>query len=119
MTVQTRQTGEQGEKVAWQYLRRHGYRLVTTNYTCRGGEIDIIAREGTTLVFVEVRSRSSAAYGLPLETVDARKQQRIRLAAQHYLHSTGQQEVYCRVDVVSVLWQEKGRPLVELYKDAF
>ena len=117
--MRTKQKGEQGEQVAWQYLRRHGYRLVTTNYACRAGEIDIIAHEGTTLVFVEVRSRSSARYGLPLETVDEHKQQRIRLAAEHYLHSTGQQAAYCRFDVVSILWQEKGHPLVELYKNAF
>ena len=54
-----------------------------------------------------------------METVDAGKQQRIRRAAEHYLHSTGQADAYCRFDVVSVLWQEDDKPLIELYKDAF
>ena len=58
--VQTKETGRRGEEAAWRYLRRHGYRLVTTNYACRGGEIDIIAKDKGTLVFVEVRSRSNA-----------------------------------------------------------
>lgn len=117
--MRTKETGQRGEEAAWRYLRRHGYRLVTTNYACRGGEIDIIARDKATLVFIEVRSRSSTRYGLPMETVDSGKQQRLRHAAEHYLHSTGQEDVYCRFDVVSVLWQEKGKPVIELYKDAF
>ena len=117
--MRTKETGQRGEEAAWRYLRRRGYHLVTTNYACRGGEIDIIAKDKGTLVFVEVRSRSNARYGLPMETVDAGKQQRIRRAAEHYLHSTGQMEAYCRFDVVSILWQENGKPLIELYKDAF
>lgn len=117
--MRTKETGQRGEEAAWRYLKRRGYLLVTTNYACRGGEIDIIAKDKGTLVFVEVRSRSNVRYGLPMETVDVRKQQRIRRAAEHYLHSTGQTEAYCRFDVVSVLWQETGKPLIELYKDAF
>lgn len=117
--MQTKAVGDRGEQAARKFLRRRGYRIITTNYACRAGEIDIIARHGQTLVFVEVRSRSSTAYGTPAETVDAAKQRRIRRAAEQYLHSIGQPNTFCRFDVVSVLWQERGKPIIELYQDAF
>lgn len=117
--MNSRQIGNAGEKAAQKFLKRQGYRLVTTNYTCRGGEIDIIAWDKQTLVFVEVRSRSHVQFGQPQETVNRCKQQRLRQAATQYLHQTKQTDVYCRFDVVAVCWQEKGKPVLELYKDAF
>lgn len=117
--MKTKDIGDRGEKEAWKFLRRKGYRLITTNYTCRGGEIDIIAQDQKTLVFIEVRSRSSTAFGTPAETVDLGKQRRIRKAAEHYLHHIGEPERYCRFDVVSVLWQGAKKPDIQLYQDAF
>ena len=78
-------TGARGETIAVDYLRREGYGIVDTNWRCRRGEIDIIARDGATLVFVEVRARSSARLGSPEESVTPAKQRRLAELAQTYL----------------------------------
>lgn len=113
-----RSLGDKGEAVAKDYLKKEGYRFLAANYTCQRGEIDLIALDGKTLVFVEVRSKSSLAYGTPIETVDRKKQTKIRRAAEHYLITHQQTECYCRFDVVSILWQQ-DKPKIELYKNAF
>ncbi len=77
--------GAQAELVAGQYLQQHGLTLVETNYRCRFGEIDLVLRDGETLVFAEVRQRSSRDFGGAAASIDARKQQRLILTAQHYL----------------------------------
>lgn len=77
--------GDETETAALTLLQRHGLRLLHRNYRSRGGEIDLVMRDGDTLVFVEVRARRSARYGLAMETVDARKQRRLLLAARHWL----------------------------------
>ncbi len=79
--------GAQAEQVAAQFLQRHGLTLVQTNYRCRFGEIDLILREKETLVFAEVRLRSRGDFGGAAASIDARKQQRLVLTAQHYLAS--------------------------------
>jgi putative endonuclease len=78
-------TGAQGEAVAAAYLRRNGYLILATNWRCRLGEIDIIARDGPVLVFVEVRARRSTRLGTPEESVTATKQRRLVDLAQTYL----------------------------------
>jgi putative endonuclease len=100
--------GRKGEDEAAAYLARCGYEIVARNYRCPWGEVDIIAREGGTLVFVEVRSRTSLAFGLPEESVDARKRARLRMAARHYLYSCGGPGGGCRFDVVTLLWGPGG-----------
>jgi putative endonuclease len=100
--------GRKGEEEAAAYLARCGYEIVARNYRCPWGEVDIIAREGGTLVFVEVRSRTSLAFGLPEESVDARKRARLRRAARHYLYSCGGPGGGCRFDVVALLWDPRG-----------
>lgn len=77
--------GAAAEDAALALLQAHGLRLLQRNYRCRGGEIDLVMRDGETLVFVEVRARASARYGLALESVDARKQRRLLFAARHWL----------------------------------
>lgn len=104
--------GRFGESVAAGHLTALGYELVDRNWRCRQGELDIVARDGPALVFVEVKTRSTTRYGLPAEAVDARKAARIRrlaaswLAAQRAAADDGQSHVAwsaIRFDVVSVV----------------
>jgi len=77
--------GEAAESLAARFLAAHGLAIVGRNYRCRGGEIDIIARDGRTRVFVEVRLRRNRAFGGAAESITATKRRRLRLAAEHYL----------------------------------
>ncbi|HLY96584.1 MAG: YraN family protein [Sideroxydans sp.] len=79
--------GAQAEQVAAKFLQRHGLTLIRTNYHCRFGEIDLVLRDGETLVFAEVRQRSRSDFGGAAASIDAHKQQRLILTAQHYLAS--------------------------------
>ena len=91
-------SGHVAEQLAGQYLTRQGLVIVARNYRCRGGEVDLICRDGATLVFVEVRLRSSGRFGGAAASITPRKQARIILAARHYL--TGRAECLCRFDAV-------------------
>ncbi|MBK1643356.1 YraN family protein [Thiocapsa imhoffii] len=110
----TRIIGEQKERLAEDYLTRHHLQLIARNHRCRRGEIDLIMRDGETLVFVEVRFRHSSHFGSPAETVDRRKQQRLTLAARHYLlrHPT---VLPCRFDVIAISGQDR----IQWIKNAF
>ena len=110
--------GNQSEDLAARYLQKAGYKIITKNYSCRQGEIDLIAQEKDILVFVEVRSKRTQHYGLPIETIDKNKQMKIRKAAVNYLHQQHKNDCYCRFDVVTVLWDE-SKPQINLYRDAF
>ena len=94
--------GPWGEAAAAAYLRKKGFRIEAMNYRTRLGEIDIIARDGRYLVFVEVKYRSTMTSGWASQAVDYHKQQRICKAAQFYLICHGYGEVPCRFDVVAV-----------------
>ena len=78
-------TGNFGEKLACEYLKNRGYKILDQNYRTRGGEIDIVAKDEETLVFVEVKTRTSRAFGFPEEAIDERKQRKLALTAEHYL----------------------------------
>ena len=91
--------GAAAEGLAASYLTARGLVIVQRNYRCRGGEIDLIARDGDTLVFVEVRLRCNPAFGTPAESITAAKRRRLRLAARHYLARHGR-EPPCRFDAV-------------------
>lgn len=93
--------GQQAEVDALAYLQRKGLTLVERNFSCKGGEIDLVMKDGQGLVFVEVRQRSSAAYGGAAASVDSRKQQRVVRAAQVYLQRFTMPPV-CRIDVVAI-----------------
>lgn len=110
--------GKQSEDLAARYLQKVGYKIITKNYSCRQGEIDLIAREKDVLVFVEVRSKQNQRYGLPIETIDKNKQMKIKKAAANYLHQQGKNDCYCRFDAVAVLWED-NIPQISLYRDAF
>lgn len=88
--------GREAEAAAARLLEKAGLRIVDRNFRVRGGEIDLIARDGSTLVFVEVRARSGGGFGGAAASIDAAKQQRIVLAARHYLARHG--ECDCRFD---------------------
>lgn len=96
--------GDIGERLARSHLESKDYRILTSNYRCRWGEIDLIARHGSTLVFVEVRTRRSNAYGAPEESVTRAKAQRLVLTAQRYLDQTTDRpaEIDWRIDLVAI-----------------
>ncbi len=91
--------GAEAEQAAADYLARQGLKLVARNFRCRGGEIDLIMRDGATLVFVEVRARARADFGGAAESITATKQGRIILAARHYL-AQHPIDAPCRFDAV-------------------
>ncbi len=111
-------SGTWGEDLALRYLLRRGYGLVARNYRKRQGEIDLIVREGETLVFVEVKLRRSTGFGDPLEAVTARKQATIRSLAEQYLaeHQPGFESL--RFDVIGILATRSGTRIAHI-KDAF
>lgn len=112
--------GRRGEDAAAEYLSRRGYTILARNFRCRLGELDIVARDGRTLVFVEVRTRLSDKFGLPEESVDTRKKARLQRLALYYLHKYGLGEATCRFDVVAVSANHRGEiNRVDLYADAF
>jgi putative endonuclease len=106
--------GAEAEQLAARYLQRHGLTLVQSNYHCRFGEIDLILRDKETLVFTEVRQRSRSDFGGAAASIDARKQQRLILTAQHYL-ATLPRIPPCRFDAVLLDATEN----VEWVKNAF
>ena len=100
--MKPRQTGQLGERIAAEHLRRQGYSIVATNVRTREGELDIIAKDGETLVFVEVRARRGTGLGTPEESVDQRKREKLTMLAEAYLQSLAEQPADCRIDVVAV-----------------
>ena len=92
--------GEQGEALAVRCLKKAGYKIIETNYRTRLGEIDIIARDKDTIVFVEVKSRRSVHFGNPKQAVTLQKQKKISMVALCYLKTTGQSTAKARFDVV-------------------
>ncbi|MBE5997741.1 MAG: YraN family protein [Lachnospiraceae bacterium] len=107
--------GTRFEQLAARYLEERGYRILETNYRCRKGEIDIVARDGIYLVFCEVKYRTDEEAGDPMEAVGGRKQARIIHTARYYLLSHGlPEETPCRFDVVGIA---KGH--MTLMKNAF
>ena len=109
--------GDRGERAAARYLRRRGLRIVTRSYHTPWGEIDLVAREGNVLVFVEVKTRRR---GTPAEAVTPEKQRRLTLAALHFLRRHNLLEQRSRFDVVAILWVDDGRPpRIEHIRDAF
>ena len=111
--------GQKGEIIAAAELGKLGYLIIDSNYRTQYGEIDLIARDGEYIVFVEVRSLSSNAYCKPIETINQRKISRIMYTAQHYLTVKGFEESAVRFDVVEVEHVKGSTPTVTITKDAF
>lgn len=112
--------GRYGEKLAGVFLREQGMQILDTNWRCARGEIDIVARDGRTLVFCEVKTRRSTAFGEPLEAVDARKSRRLRLLGTSWTESHPGGWEALRFDVIGILLRP-GRVPAQLrhVRDAF
>ena len=110
--------GTAGEAAAARYLIERGYHVLERNFRCRGGEIDVIALDGGTLVFVEVKLRRTLARGTPLEAVTALKQARVRKAAQQYLGFCGRVFGRIRFDVICIMKTPKTTDITHM-KAAF
>lgn len=108
-----------GEALACDYLAAKGYKILLKNFECPLGEIDLIAKEKGTLVFIEVKTRSSLAMGLPMESVTFRKREQIVKVAQYYMKRYGIKNLPCRFDVVSILMVPDKTVQIELVQDAF
>ena len=117
----TRQTsgsaGRQAEDLAARFLEKKKLRLIARNYRCRGGEIDLVCRDGKVLVFVEVRLRQNTAFGGAAASVTAIKQRRIILAAQHFLMTNALTNDDCRFDCI--LMNGTSGNDIEWLRDAF
>lgn len=111
--------GQQGELAAARFLRKNGYRILMRNYQTRGGEIDIVARFGDVLVFVEVKTRRTDAFAQPFQQVDGHKQHRMTRAARSYLAHYKDRVPPARFDVISIVWPEGVKPRFEHIKNAF
>jgi putative endonuclease len=98
----SRAAGAHAERLAAAHLQRLGFRLLHSNYTCKGGELDLVCDDAGTLVFVEVRARRDRRFGAPEETISSVKRRRIILAARHYLMKHRVSDRACRFDVVAI-----------------
>jgi putative endonuclease len=99
--------GQRGEAIAADFLRDHGYKVLVKRFRGRGGEIDLVCRDGEVLVFVEVKARSSTDFGRPSEFVDRSKQRRLSKTALEYLRLLGNPALIFRFDVVEVALNQK------------
>ncbi len=120
-SVNTRQPdplGDRGENIAARFLRNLGYKIIVRNFRCQVGEIDIIARDGKTLVFVEVKTR---AYDdpTPEEQVNHEKQNQITKAAKFYLSRYGIPQPPARFDVIAIVWPKNANPQIRHIVAAF
>jgi putative endonuclease len=110
--------GKEGERLAEQYLKKKGYKIVERNYRCRGAELDLIVLDRRVIVFVEVKTRTGHGFGSPFEAVEFRKQQKMIRAAQYFLNEKKLHQRDARFDVVGISWPG-GEPLVEHIENAF
>jgi putative endonuclease len=114
-----RRRGNLGERKAERHLRAAGMGIEARGFRFRGGEIDLIARDGDELVFVEVKTRTSEDFGNPAESVTRAKRRRLLQAASFYLQSRGLMQQPCRFDVVAIRLESDGSSKLEHLKDAF
>ena len=112
-----KESGDRGEALTAAYLRERGYRIVASQFRCRFGEIDLIARKDNILCFVEVKLRSGLRFGLPRDFVTAGKQRRIRTTAAFYM-ARHDPELCARFDVAEV-YDEETPPRIEYIESAF
>lgn len=119
MTTPRARLGRASERLAQRVLASHGYVIERTNVRFPVGELDIVARDGQTLCFIEVRSTSSSEWGGPLASIDERKRRRLIRAARWYLGDQAVLPPEIRFDVLAVDWHAGRAPTVELVRGAF
>lgn len=107
-----------GEGIAERYLKTHGYKILEKNFRTPFGEVDIIAKDGEAIVFIEVKTRKNLTFGLPQESIDENKKRRLVNIGIYYLKKKGILNIPARFDVVSILLSSREER-VELIKNAF
>ena len=113
-----KELGKRGEDLALRFLKRNGYKIIERNYVCKMGEMDIIAQEKDTLVFVEVKTRTSLDFGPPQLAVNSTKQRQLSKVALNFLKEKRCEDVKARFDVVAIVLRSPGEE-IELIRDAF
>jgi putative endonuclease len=111
--------GKSGEEAVAGYLAKKGYKIVVKNYRCKLGEIDIIARDGPVLVFIEVKTRTGSRYGSPEAAVNIRKQRQISRTAEWYLMENKLFDCPARFDVIGVRCAAGSPQMIDHIRDAF
>ncbi len=117
--MKRRETGILGENLACEFLGNNGYSIIEKNFRCPGGEVDIVARQQDTLVFVEVRTKRSRNFGSPEESITPIKMERLRNVAAYYWQSHSNLPESWRIDVVAIQMNSRGRvSRIELIENA-
>ena len=119
MAVESLNLWRFGEEEGCQFLKKNGYKIVERNYRTPRGEIDIIARSGKIIIFVEVRTRASNTFSEPWETVGHRKRERLRAAARQYLREKPSPDAELRFDILSITLDDAVKPKIEWFQNAF
>ena len=119
--MRTQLLGAMGEAAVAEWLRKKRWKILAMNYRCRLGEVDIIARDGSEIVFVEVKLRRTGGYAPAAEYVTPSKQRKLRLAAESWLAENGLEDPPCRFDVVEVYLERNGEKIekMNLISEAF
>ena len=110
--------GKKGEDLVEQYLRKNEYKIRERNFSCRFGEIDIIAEKDKEIVFIEVKTRKSFYFGEPEESIDRRKQKKIMRTAEKYIQENKLYEHFVRIDAIFVVFNQKGKITIKHLKNA-
>jgi putative endonuclease len=117
--MKRRDTGILGEKLAADYLKKRKYKILETNYRCPQGEIDIVARHGDFLVFIEVRTKTGTGFGAPEESVTPVKREHLINTAEHYRQTHDKLPEHWRIDFMAVELTPEGKPRrIELIENA-
>ncbi len=111
--------GRRGEDIAAEYLEKKGFRILDRHFQFHHAEIDLVARDGDYLVFIEVKTRSSEDFGCPEEAITERKKAYLRRAAEGYLYLNQLHNLDCRFDVISILFADGQPPAIEHLVNAF
>lgn len=111
--------GAAGESAARRYLKKSGYQILARNYESPAGELDLICRDGDTIVFVEVKTRTSDDAGDPEDTITVAKMRQLTRVARYWLHAHGRPACPYRFDAVSVVMPPQGRPRIRHIVEAF
>jgi putative endonuclease len=115
-----KEIGFEGEQIAAKYLKRKGYKIIQKNYRCKLGEIDIIAEQNKTIIFVEVRTKHTEKLGLPQYSVNSAKMGQISKAALWYIKEKKITDQACRFDVIAITFPSKSdEPKIEHIENAF
>lgn len=118
-TLSKKELGRKGERAAVRFLKNRGFEILETNWVCFAGEADIIALDGSTLCFVEVKTRTGVQKGFPSEAVNAKKRDRYEKIAACYLQTYHETELHVRFDVISILVLSDNHAFLRLHTNAF